>query len=145
MSDFYGVLCLVLVVGVLIVAYMSSQESYKKREAARLAYLASLEELKANPNNPDLKQKTLGLGRSYSNLTRNKSGATLFDEVALMNDINAATAAANSVSQPALALATAPASASVEERLAKLTSLKTQGMITEDEYNAKRQKIMDEI
>ncbi len=54
--------------------------------AAREAYLKSLEELKGDPANASLKQRTLALGRSCSNLTRDQKGQTPFDEVALITD-----------------------------------------------------------
>ena len=59
------------------------------------AYQRSLSQLKSDSTNPDLKQQTLQLGRVCSNLSRNKRGVTVFDEVALMNDINAACAHAS--------------------------------------------------
>ena len=64
---------------------------------ARDAYLKSLEELKGDPANASLKQRTLALGRSCSNLTRDQKGKILFDEVAFMNYINAACAASHAV------------------------------------------------
>ena len=45
---------------------------------------------------------TLSLGRAYSNPTRDKKGVSLFDEVALSNDIGAACAAAAAAHMPAL-------------------------------------------
>ena len=53
---------------------------------AKLAYRESLNQLKQTPTNPDLKERTLALGRAYSYLTRDKRGATTFDEVALSNE-----------------------------------------------------------
>jgi hypothetical protein len=135
--------CLLIGGVALVIWVVVAQAQAKQREQARLAYQAALEELKANPTNADLKQKTLQLGRVYSNLTRNKSGVTLFDEMALMNDINAATAGASaSTSQPAQIPI---ASASVEARLANLSDLKSKGLIDEAEYTTKRQKILDEM
>ena len=137
----------VLIVGAVVVIYIvmsneAKRRAAQQREEARQAYVAALNNLKAHPTNPDLKQTTLELGRVYSNLTRNKQGVTLFDEVALMNDINAATAGATGqVTAPA---PTATPS-SVEARLAKLSELKASGVIDEQEYAAKRQKIIDEM
>lgn len=109
---------------------------------ARAAYEQSLVELKSNPASADIRQRTLQLGRAYSNLTRSSQGVTLFDEVALMNDINAACGgvALAAKSEPA-----APAKASIEERLARLGELRVQGLIDEEEYSARRQKILDEV
>jgi hypothetical protein len=111
----------------------------QQRTQAYHAYQNALGHLKIDPMNPDLKQKALELGRIYSNWTRNAQGVTLFDEVALMNDISAATAGAASYkSMP-------PVSVSVETRLAKLAELRASGIIDEQEYSAKRQKIIDEM
>ncbi len=63
-------------------------------EKAKAAYQRSLGALATAPTNAALKKQTLTLGRTYSNLTRDRKGVALFDEVALMNDINAACAAA---------------------------------------------------
>jgi len=57
---------------------------------AKAAYQDSLTQLKADPTNSNLRETTLHFGRTYSNLTRNNKGVTIFDEVALSNDINAA-------------------------------------------------------
>ena len=103
-------------------------------------YFNCLSKLKNEPNNPELKQQTLSCGRRYSELTRNKQGIegiTIFDEIALLNDINAACAGAVSIS--------AKAEVTVEERLAKLSELKKKDLISDQEYNERRQKILDEI
>lgn len=101
---------------------------------ALAAYQASLAQLKSEPNNAELRQQALQLGRAYSNLTRNKEGVTLFDEVALKNDIDAACAGAVSVQ-----------GRSVEERLAKLQQLLSSGHINKEEYARRRQSILDEV
>src|SRR5690348_9095785 len=63
-------------------------------EEAKKKYLHNLEMLKQDPNNPDLRQATLAMGRYYSNLMRDSKGHTTFDELALKNDIDAACARA---------------------------------------------------
>jgi hypothetical protein len=64
---------------------------------------------------------------------------TVFDEIALSNDINAATASASVV-------APAPAAApSVEERLKRLDELRAKGVVNEQEYAERRQKILEEL
>ena len=80
------------------------------------------------------------MGRTYSNLTRNKQGVTIYDEVALSNDINAACAgAATLVSNKQTE------SQIIESRLQKLAELKSKGLIDEQEYAARRAKILDEV
>lgn len=146
--------CLVIIIVVVIFAVLVAYNQAQEREKARKAYQASLEKLKADPSNPNLKQQTLALGRVYSNLTRNKTGVALFDEVAVMNDINAATAGATagaaaiaSALSPARTPAqpSAPTSTTIEDRLAKLSDLKSKGLISDSEYETKRQKLMDEL
>jgi Tfp pilus assembly protein PilV len=136
---------LFLIVLVLIgVAVMSAADTKAKQlEEARQAYQQSLGALKQRPTNPDLKQRTLALGRAYSNLTREqqgKGGVTLYDEVALSNDISAACAAAATH----VSAATAPRQ-SPEARLEKLSELRTRGLVTDDEYASERRRILSEI
>jgi hypothetical protein len=129
-----------------LIIWYSVTESSKKTEAlaqARAAYQDSLTKLKSNPTNANLRQQTLQFGRAYSNLTRNKKGVTIFDEVALSNDINAACAGATFV--PQQQTSSEPVSPSTEQRLAKLADLKSKGLIDEQEYISSRQKILDEI
>ncbi|HKO60027.1 MAG TPA: SHOCT domain-containing protein [Pyrinomonadaceae bacterium] len=138
-----GLICPIIVILVIaLIGYSVSNGNKKRAEAlenARRAYHSSLERLKQNPTDANLRQTTLGLGRNYSNLTRNRKGVTVFDEVALMNDISAACAGA-SRSGPG-----APEPLSIEARLTRLVELRNQGVIDETEYAEKRQRILDEI
>jgi hypothetical protein len=133
----------VIVIVAIGYAIYSGYEKEGIKEAARLAYLASLSELKNTPTNANLKQDTLALGRRYSSLTRDKKGNTVFDEVALMNDINAACAAA------AMHTASAPepssAAASIENRLRTLVELKAKGIIDQTEYDKRRGEILASV
>lgn len=126
----------------------AAQREAKALAEARTAYEDSLTILKANPTSVDLRQRTLDLGRVYANLARNKQGASLFTEIGLLNDINAATAgtvAPPETEQGKLAAGGGGGRPSIEERLATLAELKVQGLISEEEYSAKRRKIIDEI
>jgi hypothetical protein len=67
---------------------------------------------------------------------------TLFDEVALMNDINAACGGAPT--HP-MADRSTPIEQSIEARLAKLADLRSKGLINEDEYISRRKRILDEV
>ncbi len=133
------VMFLIFVVA-LVVTLVNRYQQAQRREEARQAYENALQSLKADPTNPNVKQITLTLGRAYSNLTRNKKGVTLFDEVALKNDIDAATAGATRL----VAKPRAP-SKSLEARLAQVEELKARGTINEQEYATTRQKIIDEF
>jgi hypothetical protein len=132
---------LLILVAIIIVMVNASNRAAKALAEARAAYQASLSHLKANPTNADLRQRTLALGRVYSNLTRSRKGVTLYDEVALMNDINAACAGAVAKS-PSM---TTPSRQTIEQRLAMLSDLKVKGLINEQEYDSRRQKILDEV
>jgi hypothetical protein len=138
-----GFLCLGVIVIIIIALVVSSNNKSKALAAANAAYRLSLQRLKSNPTDADLRQRTLQLGRTYSNLTRNRRGVTVFDEVALMNDISAACAGATSGS-PANPIVPMPSS-SIEERLVTLSDLRSKDLIDEQEYNLRRQKIIDEV
>ena len=120
-----GIVLLVIVVGIFAAI------KQKALAAALQAYQVSLERLEADPNNPQLRQQALRLGRDYLNLTRNKQGVTVYDEVALKNDIDAVCAGAVSVQNR-----------SVEERFVKLQQLLSAGHITEGEYQRRKQSIL---
>ncbi|WP_167369442.1 SHOCT domain-containing protein [Pandoraea pulmonicola] len=121
---------------------MSEKKKQREREAAHQRYISSLDELKRNPTNADIKQKTLALGRHYSNLTRDKKGNTLFDEVALMNDINAACAGAVHTGQAPTA---AGSPVAVEDRIRKLKDLHEKGLISPEDFQKRRDEILASI
>jgi len=137
--EMFGVL--VLIVIVIIVWTTIARE--KEKERAHVAYQAALAALKKDPASSDKRQRALLLGRVYSNLMRDKKGNTIFDEVALMNDIGAACAGAN---QPATAPAAPVQSGdSVETRLTTLQSLREKGLIDADDFARRKREIMDLI
>jgi Short C-terminal domain len=135
-----GVPVLIFAAVLIIIGNSNVKEVERKKkalEAARKAYQESLAKLKAAPNDADVKQRTLELGRYYSALTRQDKNVTVYDEVALGNDINAATAGASAQA--------APTAASVEDRLKTLDDLRSKGMISDAEYTARRQKILETL
>lgn len=136
---FFWLIVIVVIVGGILLAISKADAI----EAAKKAYLQSLSELKATPTDADLKQRTLALGRVYSNLTRDNKGNTLFDEVALMNDINAACAAASV--QSTVVLSTSSGATTIEDRLRTLSELKTKGLIDEIEFAKRRTEILGSI
>jgi hypothetical protein len=127
-------LCLFFLVPLVIVGFLMLLQ-YTARSQAKEDYLASLEKLKRDPQNPDLREQTLTLGRKYA-----KHGVYGFDELALMNDISAACARA--ASKVASAEEKKP---SVEERLTKLDELRSRQMVSELEYQSRRQQILNEL
>lgn len=132
-----------------IIAYRVSVN--RRQAAAHAASEAELRRLKRRYDDAlsDLRtdatkrQIALDAGRAYSAFTRRSSGGavTVYDEMALMNDINAAAAQAP---QPA-SLAPAASTGNTAERLRKLEDLKAQGLISEDEYQARRATILDDV
>jgi hypothetical protein len=123
------------VVAILIIIGKSSAIKTAKQQ-----YDSALAALRAKPNDPNLRQAALNSGRNYANLTRDQKGVTVFDEVALMNDINAACAAAGAAPQ-----VVATASNSIEERLKTVEGLRDRGVLSEDEFIAKRAEILKSL
>lgn len=141
-----SIIVLVVLGFVVLIIVLTIRQAQARKRALREGkqnYLDSLEKLKHSPTNANLRQRTLELGRYYSNLTRNQQGVTIFDEVALSNDIGAACAGA-AASTPQTS-GVASTKSSVEERLTKLLELKSKGLINEQEYESKRARILDEV
>ncbi len=133
---------LMVVVFLIGLGIMSVQADAKAKEIreAEARYRESLSSLKASPTDADLKEETLRKGRVYSNLNRNKQGVTMYDEVALLNDINAACAAAGTL-QPA----EVEPRKNIEDRLSYLQQLKERKLITDQEYEQRRAEILKEL
>ena len=132
------VLLLIVVVIAIIIYYFMDLARRRAQKKPKEAYLACLSYLKQDPNNPDLRERTLEWGRAYSNLMRDSHGRTIFDEVALMNDINAACARAtvgrNDVGMVKVTNPTAVSGQSVAQEIEKLGSLLIAGVITGEEF-----------
>jgi len=136
---------LLLVVGVFGGAIWYAKDKARKLAAANAAYRSSLAKLKHDPTNADLKQHTLALGREYSNLTRDSKGVSLFDEVALSNDINAACAGATRHPPAANLASAAPNGGSLETRLSRLAELQLRGLVSAQEFQEQRTRILQEL
>lgn len=106
---------------------------------AKAHYTDALARLKAQPTDPDLKLTALAAGRAYAAIARDDAGDPLFDEVSLMNDINAVCAGAASIDSAAVG------GSDVETRLRNLNSLKEGGLISDSEYEARRAAIIERI
>ncbi len=122
-----------VVVGLILVT--ATQEAKK---LTRKAYQDALHKLKSDPNNPDLREMTLQLGRKYAALMRDSKGHSVFDEVALMNDINAACARAtvgqNAVLKVEVTNPMAVSGKSVAQEIERLGQLLIAGVITGEEF-----------
>jgi len=155
-----GVGCAIALVaiGIAVAFYLRSQaEEARKRREAEEKYRASLSEaegnyrqmleiLRSNPTDPKMREKALSWGRRFAELTRQAVGSsvTIYDEVALSNDINAACAGANRANHVAVSHEPG-ASIPIEERLARLKSLLDKGLISSEEYSEKRMRLLDEV
>ncbi len=148
-QGFFLLILIGIVIGLVFLVYrqerLKQEDIRKKLQAIYYAedlYKNSLEALKNNPTDANRKQECLQFGRELASLTRNYQGiegVTIFDELALMNDINAACAGAPSLSTKT------EISQTLEERFAKLSELKEKNLINEQEYEIRREKILDEI
>jgi hypothetical protein len=134
-------LCPAIIVIVVIACIFTAIHSGNNRAAAKTAYQRSLALLRDDPDNAALRQRTLELGRAYSELTRKNDGVITFDEVALRNDIDAACAGAGTTAEPEQHAD----GQSAHERLANLDQLRQSGMITDAEYSEQRKRILDSI
>ena len=136
---------LVVIIIVIVIAVAAAQAANAAEEAkrkAKQAYQRALSHLKQDPVNANLRQKTLSLGRAYSDLMRDKKGNTVFDEVALMNDINAACAAAHQVVPKQQAV---QSESPIEDRLRKLHALREKGLIDDEDFAQRKREIIDGI
>lgn len=146
--DAEGITCgLILLVAIGIFAAVIGFYFYNLRQInqrlqhAFANYRQSLELLKQQPNNPELRQKTLEWGRYYSSLTRDNKRVTVYDEVALANDMNAACAGGIHAANDTEATAIRP----IEQRLDQLKTLLDKGVISQQEYSERRTKLLNEI
>ena len=133
-----GLLGLIIIGFIIRILVELAREKRAHLDATKAAYEHNLARLKDDPTNSALKRRNLRHPRTYSNLTRNRKGVATYDEVALANDVNSACAAAPV--PPSSAVTSSPA-----ERLAKLLDLRVRGLITEEEYQAQRSRILSEL
>jgi hypothetical protein len=121
-----------------VLGHADAIQKQKKRDLlnAEQSYRDSLAQLSDEPANTRVHNETLSTGRTYANLTRNNSGVTVFDEVALMNDIRAACANTASL-QPQNT-----STSNIEERLLLLNELLAKQLITQSEFDRKRDELL---
>src|SRR4051812_42215269 len=77
-------------------AAAARQDELRVLNSARTAYEEALTRLRSAPSDPDARERALSAGRFFASQTRHMAGSagvTVFDEVALSNDIHAASAA----------------------------------------------------
>lgn len=141
----------IILIGAVVIGLLIGIGKNQATEEAKKAYAASLTKLKSDPTNAGLRQSTLDLGRKYSNLTRNGKGVALFDEVALMNDLNAAAGGTMAIAQAPgmaprhVAAGTASGTGSIEARLEQLSRLRDRGLIDDAEFKDRRAGILSDL
>ena len=113
--------------------------AYVDLQAAQEAYQDILSQLRKDPTNPHVRQRALEAGRIYAYWTRRGRSITVFDEVALANDIQAACATASASGPLTAEILT------VEQRLERLQSLHQRALISDQEYEIKRKDILAEL
>lgn len=152
MDDTFVVLCVVAPIAVIIAFFVRAELRRRRIAEAEEIYNEWLQELRAFPTDSAVRIQTLEAGREYARALRESGNETIFDEVALLNDINAIAGSSVSKSierqQPSAPRKVEPEveqPKSHEDRLRALADLRSKGLITEDEYNERRTKILDEI
>lgn len=126
-SDYFGMFAFV-VLCLFVLAFYIIYKSQPKQKTPEEMYEEILKELKKDPTNPELREQALQLGRDYYNTTDASA-----DELAIMNDINAACARAAIAAQPELAPA---------NQIEALSDLMQAGVLSPDEFRRAKANII---
>ena len=86
----------IILIWAVIFGFVSGAWAEKDIAVAKKAYRESLSALMRAPESTDIRRRTIVLGRRYGELTRGRKGHAVFDEAALMKDIDVACGAARS-------------------------------------------------
>lgn len=121
-----------------------AEEAERNVAQAKHFYERCLTEVRQHPTDPHLRRRALEAGRLYAAWKRHREGgkATIYDETAIANEIEAASAAAASTTHP---VQTGETSMSIEQRLERLVVLKGKKLISDEEYEQKRAEILAEL
>ncbi len=138
-----------IVVSVFVFVFLvfAFYKAYKTDDAKR-RYERALLDLKENPADPSFRQAALDAGRYFASLTP-------LDEMAIKNDLDAASAAASQPqTSPGAEQRKRPAATeddansmtrTFRDRLATLEELKRANLISEAEYADRRESILNEV
>jgi hypothetical protein len=131
------------------------QSNRKREQQAYMAYQDSLVELNQNPNDYQAKSRALGFGRQYSSLARDGYGVTAVDEISIQNDINVAVTGSQGVSSsgypaskpmPGTAKgSSARFSDDIENKLDQLDHLRVKGLLTDEEYEVAKKRVLKSL
>jgi hypothetical protein len=133
-----------MIIGFAVLGVWLASAANEAKLKAKHSYEDSLNALKLAPANADLKQQTLRLGRGYSELTRDGKGVAIFDEVALMNDLNAVCAGAAAASVPT-ATATVSEEPGIQKKMTELRQLYNSGLVSDSEYTVLRTELLSKF
>ena len=150
-GDLSGVVGTILCVGIplaLLVLFLRDSDRRNKLkqeriEQAKKKYQTDLNLLRKTPTDASQRQKTLMSGREYARLLREDKKETIFDEIALMNDLNAI--AGGQVETEAKPRVEVKEEKSIEERLRILEDLKSKELLSEEEYQQRKSDILGQI
>ena len=89
-------LLIIAAVVVAVTALAASAAAKRKNHLAATwgAYQQALQQLRHNPGSSELRVQALAWGRSYYGLARKDGAPTIYDEMALANDLNASAGSA---------------------------------------------------
>lgn len=116
--------------------------AHNKIQATKADYDSALQSLKIHPSDPAARERVFTCGRAYISALRSNQryGGLSFTEQSLMNDIALVTERNSVPIKPP-----EPEEVSVEARLAKLESLYSSGVVSLEEYEAHRARILAEL
>jgi hypothetical protein len=140
-------LLITLAILLCVISYIRAKERERLLRECLRQYELAIYQLKRKPDSSELRQSALDKGRILSRVISESGSTTVFDEVALKNDLDAATAAVHSknLAEGVIILPDVVKSKSTKERLEELQILFFDGLITEQDYQSKRKSILDEI
>jgi hypothetical protein len=122
-----------------------AQNDQQISATTKQAYNAALQKLSYDPTNFSQKQRVLELGREYIKLASSSKGTIIFSEADLQADVHIATAQGIGANNSTTGHPASVSAETLEVRLQKLIRLKEQGLISEQEYDMRRAKILDEV
>ena len=123
-----GVIVFIIIV-IIIIAVVINVSNSNKRESLKSEYENALEGTD--------KTNALEAGRAYYRFLRKDKKLTIYDEQAITNDLN-------TMESEVMMNNSKQSSVSSVDKLEKLAQLKAQGVLTEEEFNQQKAKILNE-
>ncbi len=121
--------------GLLILFIILLIKTAKQGIRIRKEYQDALDALEKSPEDSSLRKNALEAGRKLAEFLRDsKTGVTVFDEIALQNDINMR-----------LGKGTSSAPSSVSDKMISLKKMLDAGAITEEEFHQRKEKLLRDL